>query len=143
MTDVTILNGLFGGVLATVVMTALIITLGDDSPPPTAMFLSKYAGDGDPEEYMMPGLGLHFLYGTGAGVVLAGVLLVTGVETLDFVAAVAVGLGYGLFVFVGAAVVWMNIVLDMDPEPRETGVFALFHVVYGLVLGAVIGVGVV
>jgi hypothetical protein len=48
MTDVTLLNGLLGGVLATIVMTALMMALGDDSPPPTALFLSKYVGDGPP-----------------------------------------------------------------------------------------------
>ncbi len=137
MTDVTIL----GGVLATVVMTVLMTTLGDGSPPPTAVFLSKYVGDGTPGEYAMPGMALHLLYGTGSGVVLAVVLPVVGVETVGLAGAVGIGIGYGLLVFVFAAVFWMNIVLDMDLEPRDIGMFSLLHIVYGGTLGAVVGVG--
>lgn len=141
MTDVTILNGLVGGLLATIVMTAFMMTLGDDSPPPTALFWSAYIGDAGPDEYMMQGMVLHFLYGIGAGAVLAAVLPEVGFETVDLLEAVGIGLGYGVVLFVGAAVFWMRIVLDMDPEPRDVGLFLLFHLVYGAVLGAVIGVG--
>jgi hypothetical protein len=143
MADVTILNGLVGGVLATVLMTVLMMALGDDSPPPTAMFLATYVGDGDADEYILPGLVLHLLYGTGAGVVLAAVLPAVGVDTVDLVEGLGVGIGYGILLFVGAAVFWMNIVLDMDPEPRDIGLFLLFHLAYGSVLGAVVGAGLV
>jgi len=142
MTDVTILGGLLGGVLATILMTVLMMALGD-GPPPTAVFLSKYVGDGRPEEYRMPGMALHLVYGAGAGVVLAVVLPVAGFETVGLVEAAGIGLGYGLLVFVFAAVFWMTIVLDMDMEPRDVGVFSLVHLVYGGTLGAVIGAGLV
>lgn len=143
MADVTILNGLVGGVLATVLMTVLMMALGDDSPPPTAMFLATYVGDGDADEYILPGLVLHLLYGTGAGVVLAAVMPAVGFETASLIESLGIGLGYGVLLFVGAAVFWMNIVLDMDPEPGDIGRFVLFHLVYGGVLGAVIGAGLV
>ena len=141
MTDVTIVNGLVGGVLATVVMTALMMALGDDSPPPTALFLAEYVGDGRPEQYMMPGMVLHLLYGIGAGAGLAVVLIGAGFDPINTVEAIGAGLGYGLILFVFAAVFWMKLVLDMDPEPKDVGLFLLFHLVYGLVLGAVIGFG--
>jgi hypothetical protein len=35
---VTIVSGLVGGLVATIVMTIFMMTLGDDSPPPTALF---------------------------------------------------------------------------------------------------------
>lgn len=141
MTDVTLLNGLLGGLLATIVMTALMMMLGDDSPPPTALFLSKYVGDGDPEEFMMQGMLLHFLYGTGGGIVLAGVLIAGGFETVELLTAVGAGLGYGFVLFIFAAVFWMNIVLDMDADPKMAAMFLFFHLVYGGILGAVIGAG--
>jgi hypothetical protein len=37
----------------------------------------------------------------------------------------------------------MNVVLDLDAEPRMVGMFLIFHLVYGGVLGAVLGVGIV
>jgi len=143
MTDVTLLNGLLGGVIATIVMTALMMALGDDSPPPTALFLSKYVGDGPPDEYMMPGMLLHFLYGIGGGAVLAAVLLAGGFETVELIEAVGIGLGYGVVLFVVAAVFWMNVVLDMDADPKTAGTFLFFHLVYGGLLGAVLGAGLV
>lgn len=61
----TILGGLIGGLLATIAVTVFIMTLGDDSPPPTAALWSKFVGDEPPEEYVLPGMVLHMLYGIG------------------------------------------------------------------------------
>lgn len=137
---VTILSGLIGGLVATIVMTVFMMVLGDDSPPPTAIFWSKYIGDGGPSEYMMPGMILHLFYGISAGGVFA--VLVTelgfvGAETL--LAAVGWGLIYGIGLFVIAAVFWMNIVLKLDADMKMAGMFLLFHLIYGAVLGAWIG----
>lgn len=81
---VSLLNGLIGGFIATIVMTAFMMTLGDDSPPPTAVFWSKYVGEGPPEEYMMQGMILHMLYGTinGAVYVLLAAILGLGIASL-------------------------------------------------------------
>ncbi|MFT4947514.1 MAG: hypothetical protein ACI8TL_001758 [Natronomonas sp.] len=143
MTEVTVLNGLIGGLLATIVMTAFMMALGDDSPPPTALFWAKYVGDGDPSEYMMQGMVLHFLYGISAGIALGVILIAGGFDTVELLGAVSAGLGYGVVLFVIAAVLWMNVVLDLDAEPRMVGMFLIFHLVYGGVLGAVLGVGIV
>lgn len=56
MAEITFINGLAGGIVATIVMTVFMMALGDDSPPPTALFWSQYVGDGGPEEYMMQGM---------------------------------------------------------------------------------------
>jgi hypothetical protein len=124
-------------------MTAFMMALGDDSPPPTAAFWSKYVGDGPPDAYMLPGMVLHLLYGLAGGAALALALPAVGVTDLTLATAVGVGLGYGVVLFVGAAGFWMNVVLDMDPDPPEVASFLFFHLVYGVALGAVVGAGLV
>jgi hypothetical protein len=142
MAQVTLVNGLTGGVIATVVMTVFMMALGDDSPPPTAIFWSEYVGDGAPDEYMMPGMILHVLYGLGAGVAFGVVLPVVGFTTAALAVAAGLGLGYGIVLFVVAAGFWMNVVLDLDVEPPQVAMFLFFHLVYGVVLGAWVGAGV-
>jgi hypothetical protein len=141
MVELTILNGLAGGLVATVVMTAFMMTLGDDSPPPTALFWSEYVGDGSADEYQMEGMVLHLLYGVVAGGLFVVVVPLTGIGIASTTAAVLFGLGYGFVLFVGAAVFWMNVVLDIDPEVSMVATFLLFHLVYGGVFGAWLGVG--
>ena len=143
MVEVTLLNGLVGGLIATIVMTVFMMALGDDSPPPTALFWSKYVGDGDPGEYMMPGMALHLLYGLVAGTVLAVVLPAVGLADVGLTTLVGIGIAYGVVLFVGAAAFWMNVVLALEPERKQVGMFLLFHLVYGVVLGGVLGAGLV
>jgi len=142
MVEVTLIGGLAGGIVATIVMTVFMMALGDDSPPPTALFWSKYVGDGPPEGYVMQGMALHVLYGLGAGVALAVLLSVAGFGTVTLVTALGAGVGYGILLFVVAAAFWMNVVLALDPEPKAVGTFLFFHLVYGAVLGAWLGAGV-
>jgi len=135
---VSVLSGLVGGLLATIVMTVFMMALGDDSPPPTAALWAKYVGDGSPDEYMMQGMALHMLYGIGAGGAFAvGVTaLGLGVGAGALTGTLLWALAYGVVLTVVGAVFWMKIVLAMDPEPAMVGMFALFHLVYGAVLGA-------
>jgi len=141
MAEATLINGLAGGLVATIVMTTFMMALGDDSPPPTAALWAKYVGDGSPEEYMMQGMVLHMLYGISAGVAFALLLPVLGIS-LTLTTVLALGLAYGIGLTVIGAVVWMKLVLGMDPEPTIIVLFLLFHLIYGGVLGAWIGVGV-
>ncbi len=143
MVEITLIGGLVGGLAATIVMTMFMMGLGDDSPPPTALFWSKYIGDGEPDEYMMPGMLLHMFYGVVAGAVLAVALPVAGFGDVALTTALGVGVGYGFVLFVGAAVFWMNVVLALEPEPKQVGQFLLFHLVYGVALGGFLGAGVV
>jgi len=143
MVEITLLGGLAGGLAATIVMTVFMMALGDDSPPPTALFWSKYVGDGEPEEYMLPGMALHMIYGIVAGVVLAGLLIAGGFDDVELLTALGAGLGYGFVLFLFAAAFWMNVVLALEPEGKEVGMFLLFHLIYGAGLGAVLGAGVV
>lgn len=139
-TTTAFINGLAGGLVATISMTILMMAIGDDSPPPTALFWSEYVGDGRPEESMPQGMVLHFFYGLSAGVVFAvGAFLLEFGFAGEVALAVAGGLIWGIILFLVAAVFWMNVVLDLDPEREAVIAFAVFHIVYGLVLGAVVG----
>lgn len=140
---VSILSGLVGGFVATIVMTVFMMTLGDDSPPPTALFWSKYVGDGTPDQYMMQGMILHPLYGTVAGAVFAVLATALGfISVATLGSALLWGLVYGFVLFTGAAMFWMNIVLGLDADRKMVGMFLFFHLVYGAVLGVWLGYGV-
>jgi hypothetical protein len=140
---VTLLGGIVGGLVATIVMTVFMMALGDDSPPPTAVFWSKYVGDGPPDENVMPGMVLHVVYGAIAGGLFAVVVPLLGfVSVATIASAVIWGLVYGVVLFVGAAVFWGRIVLGMNPDPRAAGTMLVSHLVYGAVLGAWVGYGI-
>jgi len=142
MATFTVLGGLVGGLIATIVMTVFMMALGGDSPPPTAQFWSKYVGDGEPDEYMMQGMVLHALYGIIAGLVFVVVVPLIGLTIGSVTTAVLFGLAYGFVLFLGAAVFWMNVVLDLDPGMPMVATFLLFHLVYGVVLGVWLQLGV-
>lgn len=125
-----------GGLVATVVMTAVMMVAGDDSPPPTAALWSKYVAGGEPMEHKMPGMALHLLYGVVAGGALAVLLQASGVSVSGSpVTALAAGALYGFLLFVVGAAFWMKAVLGMDPERKQVAMFLLLHLVYGFVLG--------
>ena len=134
----SVLTGLIAGLIATVVMTMFMMTMGDDSPPPTAAFFAKYIGDGGPEAYVKQGMVLHMLYGVTAGVAFAvgstALALDVGADAL--VGSVLWGLAFGLVLMIGGMLFWMRVVLAMEPDPKTMGALGFFHVVYGVVLGA-------
>lgn len=139
---VSIVSGLVGGLIATVVMTVFMMALGDDSPPPMALFWSKYVGNGPPGEYMRQGMVLHAVYGVVAGGVFAVLATALGLDVTTLGGGLLWGLAYGVLLFVGAAAFWMNVVLGMEPERKAVGAFLFFHLVYGVVLGGWVGYGV-
>lgn len=141
----SLLAGLVGGLIATIVMTAVMMVMGDGGPPPTAQLLAKFV-DGDPEDYAMPGMALHLVYGIVAGVVLAGIVVLgdpmVGVELGSIAVATALGLAYGIALMVVGMGFWMRLVIGMEPDRDAMVTFAVVHVVYGLVLGAFLGSGI-
>lgn len=140
---VSLIGGLVGGLVATLVMTVVMLRIGDDSPPPTAHLVATYLGTGEPDDYRRPGMALHLLYGT-----IAGGVFVVAAPLVPFVGLGSVGAGllwgvvYGLLLFVCGAVFWMNLVLGMKPEPASIRRFLVVHLVYGVVLGAWVGAGI-
>lgn len=139
---VTLLSGAVGGLVATIVMTVFMMILGDDSPPPTALFWSKYVGDGTPEDYMMQGMVLHLIYGIIAGAVYVLLVPIVGLSVATVGSSVLWGLGWGVVLFVFGAAFWLMMVLGMEPEIKMAGMFLLFHLIYGTVLGAWVGYGI-
>jgi len=135
---VSLTAGVVGGLVATVLMTVVMKAIGDDSPPPTAALVAKVAG-GDPPDHLAPGMLLHLLYGTVAGLVFALALPELGFGSAGLPVVTGLGLVYGVLLTVGGMVFWMKLVLGMDPEPGRVKVFVTVHLVYGLVLGGIVG----
>jgi len=137
----SITAGLAGGLVATIVMTALMMVMGDGGPPPTAGLVAKFAG-GDPADHAMPGMLLHLSYGVLAGAVFAVGAPLVGLSLGSIGVAVGVGLAYGIVLMVGGMAFWMRTVIGMEPDTGTMVVFGTVHVVYGAVLGAFVGAGV-
>lgn len=137
----TVTAGVVGGLIATVVMTAVMKAVGDGGPPPTANLVAKLA-DGDPSEYVMPGMVLHLVYGVVAGVALAVGAPLVGIGFGSVAVAVGVGLAYGVALMVGGMVFWMRLVLGVEPDKGMMVAFASAHTAYGVVLGGFLYTGV-
>ena len=132
--------GVVGGLVATVAMTAVMKAVGDGGPPPTANLVAKFSG-GEPGDHKMPGMALHLLYGVGAGAVFVAGAPLAGLGFGSVAVGVGLGLAYGVALMVGGMVFWMRLVLGMEPDAGTLGGFTLMHVVYGVVLGAFLGLG--
>lgn len=139
----SITAGLVGGLVATIVMTAVMMVAGDDSPPPTAALVAKFA-DGEPADYEMPGMLLHLGYGVVAGAVfvVAVPALGLGFDLGDIVVATALGIVYSIILLVIGMVFWMRLIIGMEPDAETMVQMGVVHVVYGLVLGAFVGAGI-
>ncbi|UVE52234.1 hypothetical protein KU306_16995 (plasmid) [Haloferax larsenii] len=122
-------------------MTILMMVMGDGGPPPTARLVAKFAG-GDPEDYAMPGMVLHILYGVIAGGVFAVGVPLLGLSLSSIVVAAGLGLIFGLVLMVGGMMFWMRMVIGMEPNRDMMMMFGTVHVVYGVVLGAFLGAGI-
>ena len=139
MTSLT--AGLAGGVVATIVMTIAMMLLGDGGPPPTARLVAKFAG-GQPEEYAMPGMALHLVYGVVAGAVFAVGVPLLGVSLTSIPVAVGLGLVYGIVLMIGGMLFWMRTVIGMEPDRSTMLMFGTVHVIYGVVLGGFLSAGI-
>jgi hypothetical protein len=137
-----VIAGLAGGVVATIVMTVAMMMMGDGGPPPTARLVAKFAG-GEPEEFEMPGMALHMIYGIIAGAVFALGVPVLGLSLDSIVVAVGLGLVYGVVLMIGGMMFWMRAVMGIEPDRGTMTMFGTVHVIYGVVLGAFLGAGIV
>jgi hypothetical protein len=137
----SLVAGLAGGLVATIVMTILMMVMGDGGPPPTAALVAKFTG-GDPEDYAMPGMVLHVIYGVLAGAVFAVGVPLVGPSLGSIAVATGLGLVYGVVLMIGGMVFWMRMVIGLEPDRDMMVMFGTVHVVYGAVLGAFIGAGI-
>lgn len=137
----SLIAGLAGGIVATIVMSIVMMGLGG-GPPPTAALVAKFAG-GDPDDYKMPGMVLHLIYGTAAGAVFAVGVPLLGLSLGSLGIAIALGVVYGLILMVGGMVFWLKMIIGMEADAETMKMFGTVHLVYGLVLGAFLGLGIV
>jgi hypothetical protein len=138
----SVIAGLAGGVVATIVMTiAMMMMMGDGGPPPTAALVAKFAG-GEPEDYAMPGMALHLVYGIVAGAVFAVGVPLVGLSLDSIGVATGLGLLYGVVLMIGGMMFWMRMIIGMEPDRSMMVMFGTVHVIYGLVLGAFLGAGI-
>lgn len=137
----SVIAGLTAGLVASIGMTALMTTMGDGGPPPTAGLVAKVAG-GDPADYQMPGMLLHAAYGIGAGAAFAVGVPLLGLSLDSIAVAAGLGLAYGLVLMVVGMLFWMRGVIGMEPDAATMRTFGTVHVVYGLVLGGFLGAGI-
>jgi hypothetical protein len=137
----SVIAGLVGGVVATIVMTIAMMMMGDGGPPPTAALVAKFAG-GEPEDYAMPGMALHFVYGIVAGAVFAVGVPLIGLSLGSIGVAIGLGLVYGIVLMIGGMMFWMRMIIGMEPDRSMMMMFGTVHVIYGVVLGAFLGAGI-
>lgn len=137
----SVIAGLVGGLVATIVMTILMMVMGDGGPPPTAALISKFAG-GEPEDYAMPGMVLHLIYGIVAGAVFAVGVPLVGLSLGSIIVATGLGLVYGIILMIGGMMFWMKMIIGMESDRDMMVMFGTVHVVYGIVLGAFLGAGI-
>jgi len=137
----SVIAGLAGGLVATIGMTIVMMVMGDGGPPPTAALVAKFAG-GEPADHAMPGMALHAVYGVLAGAVFAVGAPLIGSNLGSIAVAAGLGLAYGLVLIIGGMVFWMRLVIGMEPDRDTMMTFGTVHVVYGVILGAFLGTGI-
>lgn len=130
------IRGVIGGLIATALMTLYRFPLFRGLPP-TAEFWAMFVRGGQPEQYPVAGLLLHFLYGATAGGVFG-----LGFSRLTFrtqrdrrLAAIFLSLVYGIVLSVFGSRVLLKRLLDEEVKADERAVFHVGHVIYGLTLG--------
>ncbi|MEF8775297.1 MAG: hypothetical protein V5A43_02185 [Haloarculaceae archaeon] len=138
----SVLAGLAAGIVATIIMTVVMMVMGDGGPPPTAALVTTVRG-GQPADHAMPGMILHLLYGTGAGAVFAVGVPLLSISLDALPVATGLGLVYGIILMIGGVGFWLRIVIGMEADRGTMLLFGTVHVVYGLVLGAFLGAGII
>lgn len=130
------IRGIIGGLIATGLMTLYRFPLFR-ALPPTAEFWATFVKGGEPEQYPIVGLLLHFLYGgVGGGVFGVGFNLIDFKTERDRrLGAIGLSMVYGLALSVFGTRVIFKRLLGKELEPDEGAVFHVAHIIYGLTLG--------
>lgn len=133
---IAVLRGVVGGMIGTATMTVYRAPLFAGLPP-TAEFWAKFVGGGEPEEYPIQALLLHFMYGAGAGGVFGGLAAKFGVNPVDGRAStwMLLSTAYSVVLSVFGTRIVLRRHLDVKLTGTEALVFHVGHVIYGLSLG--------
>jgi len=132
--------GVEGGTIATAVMTLFRMPI-TDSLPPTARFWATYVGNGDPDDYPVQALLLHFLYGVAGATAFTAAVerRLRGSEVHRERQGTILATLYGLGLSTLGTRVVLERLLGMDLDPDERWIFHVSHAIYGLTLGAWLG----
>lgn len=130
-------RGVLGGLLGTAVMTLYRFPLFRGLPP-TAEFWAQYVRGGEPEQYPVAGLLLHFSYRGAAGGLFGLLVAHTpfSSERQRHLGAIFLSLAYGLFLSVFGMQILLKRLLGETLEADESAFFHVGHVIFGLTLGA-------
>lgn len=103
--------------------------------------LRGFVGTGDPEDYTLTALVLHVVYGAVAGGVSGTVFHPLWDEATGARGhrAMITGVVYSLLLSLFGSTILLSRLLDIDLSGRESLIFHVGHVVYGLALGTWIG----
>lgn len=130
-------SGAVAGLLATVVMGAIISSM--NLPTMQTAIAGLYGQQGN----LIAGWTAHLVHGTVFGVLFAAFLADPGLHRLSdwYWKTILAGVVYGMMLaIVGAGLImpiWLDAVGLTAPQiPNVTGPMLLWHLVYGLVLGA-------
>lgn len=137
MSQVTLLSSAVWGVAGAIAMMVVMQVLGGEDPPPFAVFWAKFIGDGNPSNAMPQSLLLHAGYAVVAGAVYAPVFTAfdLGFPITGVTGGILWGIVWAIVLFLFAAVFWVNMILDMDPDSRQVMTMGFAHLAYGLTLG--------
>ncbi|PSP56369.1 hypothetical protein BRC82_02070 [Halobacteriales archaeon QS_1_67_19] len=138
-----LLEGAKGGLIATLVMTAFRMPIAR-SPPPTAVFWSKFVAGGEPGDHTLPALALHLCYGIGAGALFGPLAPIRGASDAAAEArreetGLLWGLAYAVALSLFGERAVLGLLLGMDLDSDERLVFHVGHLIYGLTLGTWLG----
>jgi hypothetical protein len=134
--------GVIGGIVGAAAMQGVIRWRELGYSPATHLW-SKYVADGEPPEFVRQGVYLNLLYGAIAGGVYPRLFHTLGFGGGLFAAlpgSLLTGLAFGVLAFVVAMALAVVGLLDMDVDAKRIGMVLSLHLLYGVVLGFVVGV---
>lgn len=134
--------GLAGGLAGSVVMLVVLEATLVEGQPPAVEFYGDHVGNGDPSQYRARGTALHLVYGAAAGGLYPRLAHAVGLSgdvwaMLPWSLAPAVGFATVLWT-IGVVYAGLGF-FRFEFERSQLLHFLGFHLVYGLVLGVVVG----
>lgn len=133
----TLLAGVVGGLLGSVLTGAMMMATSDD-PSPAAVVWAKYFGDGDPTGYETHGTVVHLVYGAVAGAVFVALAGALGLGVATLTGALLWAIVWSAVLVAVAAGFWMLVVLGVQPDPEALVPMGAMHLVFGVALGLVV-----
>mgnify|MGYP006105440553 CR=1 FL=1 len=149
----TFVGGMVAGIVGAVVITLLIISVmdkrvGNKSILPASLFVSKYIGSGDVDEYLNQGVLLSIIYGSLVGGIVAIMLPIVSATVVN---ALVWGVLVGLIVGIIGDKLGMEIVLGAKMEWGWEGKpviqsrikFMVVNIIYGIIVTGILIYGIV